>query len=38
MKEFSIRCGSTAVIVLIIGDRIICANLGDSRAILSKRG
>lgn len=26
--------GSTAVIVIIVGDKIICANAGDSRAIL----
>jgi protein phosphatase 1L len=36
--DFSWRCGSTGVVVLIVGDRIICANLGDSRAILSRGG
>lgn len=30
--------GTTAVIVVIAGDRIICANVGDSRAILSRDG
>jgi serine/threonine protein phosphatase PrpC len=28
--------GSTGVVVFIIGDRIICANVGDSRAIIIK--
>lgn len=37
-KDFSPRIGSTACIVIIAGDRIICANCGDSRAILSKKG
>ena len=31
-------CGSTAVIVLIIGQEIICVNLGDARAILCRDG
>lgn len=30
--------GCTAIIVLIIGNIILCINLGDSRAILSKQG
>ena len=31
-------CGSTAVIVLIIGQQIVCANLGDARAIICRHG
>ena len=31
-------CGSAANIVIIAGDRILCANVGDSRAILSRNG
>jgi protein phosphatase 2C family protein 2/3 len=32
------NCGSTAIMVLILGDRIYCANIGDSRAIISSEG
>lgn len=32
------KCGSTAVLILIIGAHIFCANVGDSRAILSSNG
>ena len=35
--EYSLENGSTATIVMIVGDRVICANIGDSRAILSRR-
>lgn len=35
--EYSLSTGCTGVIVLIIGDRIVCANIGDSRAILSRK-
>lgn len=28
--------GSAAIVCVIIGDRVICANLGDSRAVLSR--
>lgn len=35
-RSYSMQTGSTAVIVLIVGDRIICANVGDSRAVLSR--
>jgi protein phosphatase 2C family protein 2/3 len=34
--EYSLSKGCTAVIVMIVGDRVICANVGDSRAILSR--
>ena len=37
-KERASKCGATAVIVLIIADRIFCANIGDARAILSRDG
>ena len=32
------KCGSTACVVLIIGNHIFCANIGDSRAVLSRNG
>lgn len=32
------KCGSTACVVFIIGAHIFCANIGDSRAVLSKNG
>jgi serine/threonine protein phosphatase PrpC len=35
-KEESIYSGSTMVMVYIIGEHIICSNIGDSRAILVK--
>ncbi len=28
--------GSTCVMVLVVGDRLICMNIGDSRALLSR--
>lgn len=31
-------CGSTAVVVLIVGNKLVCANLGDARAVLSRNG
>ena len=34
----SFRSGSTAIVVLIVGDRIISANCGDSRALLCRKG
>ena len=38
MKEISSRCGAAAVVVLIIGNRVYCASVGDSRAVLSRDG
>ena len=32
------KCGSTASIVLIVGKHIFCANIGDSRTVLSRQG
>lgn len=32
------QCGSTAVVCLIIGTQLICINLGDARAVLSRNG
>lgn len=32
------QVGSTAVVVLVIGSQIVCANLGDARAILCRNG
>ena len=32
------QCGSTAVVVLIMGDKLVCANLGDARAVLCRNG
>mmetsp|Transcript_53828 Transcript_53828/g.73755 ORF Transcript_53828/g.73755 Transcript_53828/m.73755 type:complete len:93 (+) Transcript_53828:517-795(+) len=31
-------CGSTAVVVLVLGNKLVCANLGDARAVLSRNG
>jgi len=36
MPEISYKCGAAAVIVLIIGNRLYCANIGDSRAVLCR--
>lgn len=36
--EKSIRCGSTCILVLIIGAHIFCAGVGDSRAVLCRNG
>lgn len=35
-KERANKVGATAVIVLIIADRMFCANIGDARAVLSR--
>lgn len=35
-KERANKCGATAIIVLIIADRIFCANVGDARWVLSR--
>ena len=37
-NQYSLSTGSTASIVIIAGDRIICANIGDARAVLSRSG
>jgi len=37
-NQYSLSTGSTAVVVIIAGDRIICANIGDARAVLSRSG
>ena len=31
-------CGATAVIVLLIGNKLVCANVGDARALLCRNG
>jgi serine/threonine protein phosphatase PrpC len=38
LGSISIKCGSTCVMVLIVGAHIFCANVGDSRAVLSRKG
>ena len=38
MDQIAGKCGSTACVVLIIGNHVFCANIGDSRAVLSKNG
>lgn len=38
MSEISFKCGAAAVMVLIIGNRLFCASVGDSRAVLSRNG
>jgi serine/threonine protein phosphatase PrpC len=37
-KERANKVGATAVIVLMIADRMFCANIGDARAVLSRDG
>jgi len=37
-NEYSLTCGSAAIVVIIAGDRIISANVGDSRAVISRGG
>lgn len=32
------QCGATAVVVLIIGNKLVCANVGDARAVLCRNG
>lgn len=32
------KCGSTAVLVLMIGKHVFCANVGDSRGVLCRNG
>ena len=36
--ELAKQCGSTAVVCLVMGQRLICANLGDARAVLCREG
>ena len=36
--ELSKQCGSTAVICLLVGQKIVCANLGDARALMCRNG
>jgi serine/threonine protein phosphatase PrpC len=31
-------CGATAVVCLIVGNRMFCANVGDARAVLCRNG
>jgi|LauGreDrversion4_2_1035121.scaffolds.fasta_scaffold160064_1 serine/threonine protein phosphatase PrpC len=34
--DFAYNCGATACVILIVGNRIFSANVGDSRAVLSR--
>lgn len=36
VPEYALKCGATACCVLIIGNRIYCANVGDSRAVICR--
>jgi protein phosphatase 1L len=36
MPEIAFRCGATCCCVVIIGNRVFCANVGDSRAVLCR--
>ena len=36
--ELAKQCGSTAVVCLLVGNKLVCANLGDARAVLSREG
>ena len=37
-SEIAFSCGCTSCVVLIVGDKIYCANAGDSRSVLCKNG
>ena len=37
-EKLSKQCGSTAVVCLLFGQKLVCANLGDARAVLSREG
>jgi protein phosphatase 2C family protein 2/3 len=37
-KDVAVKCGATACVVLIVGNRIFTANVGDSRAVLCRSG
>ena len=36
--QAAFQCGATAVVVLIIDNILICANVGDARAVLCRNG
>ena len=36
--DYSLNSGCTSCMVLIAGNQIICINIGDSRAVLSRKG
>ena len=41
LKQYGERahhCGATACIVLIVGNKLFCANIGDARAVISRNG
>lgn len=37
-SDIAFTCGCTACVVLIAGDKLYCANAGDSRSVLSRSG
>jgi serine/threonine protein phosphatase PrpC len=37
-KDTANTCGATAVVVLILGNKLVCANVGDARALLCRNG
>lgn len=37
-REFAKQCGSTAIVILIMGNKLVSVNLGDARAVLSRNG
>ena len=36
--DVSNSCGATAVVCVLLGNKLICANVGDARAILCRNG
>lgn len=36
--EHANTCGATAVVTLILGNKLVCANVGDARAFLCRNG
>lgn len=32
------QCGATAVVCIVLGNKLVCANVGDARAVLCRNG
>ena len=38
VRDYAVKCGAAGCIVLLIGNRVYSANVGDSRAVLCRNG